>query len=86
MQIITPGCSLNNIRLQVGGLQGHVEALKEMVVMPLLYPEVFTSLGVTAPRGVLLHGHNPSPSPNPNPNPSLSPSPKPNPNPNPNQA
>ena len=25
---------------KVGGLQGHVEALKEMVVLPLLYPEV----------------------------------------------
>ena len=33
-----------------------MEALKEMVVMPLLYPEVFASLGVTAPRGVLFHG------------------------------
>ena len=41
---------------KVGGLQHHVEALKEMVVMPLLYPEVFASLGVTPPRGVLFHG------------------------------
>ena len=41
---------------QVGGLQTHVEALKEMVVLPLLYPHVFTGLGVTPPRGVLFHG------------------------------
>ena len=40
----------------VGGLQGHVEALKEMVLLPLLYPEVFARLGVTLPRGVLFHG------------------------------
>ena len=41
---------------KVGGLQGHVEALKEMVLMPLLYPEVFDRLGVAPPRGVLFHG------------------------------
>ena len=40
----------------MGGLEQHVEALKEMVVLPLLYPEVFTALGVSAPRGVLFHG------------------------------
>jgi len=32
------------------------QAIKEMVLMPLLYPEVFTQLGVTPPRGVLFHG------------------------------
>lgn len=41
---------------KVGGLEGHVEALKEMVLLPLLYPEVFDGLGVTPPRGVLFHG------------------------------
>ncbi|KAL3893183.1 MAG: hypothetical protein SGPRY_014406 [Prymnesium sp.] len=41
---------------QVGGLSRHVEALREMVLMPLLYPEVFDELGVTPPRGVLFHG------------------------------
>ena len=41
---------------KVGGLQAHVEALKEMVILPLLYPEVFDTLGVTPPRGVLFHG------------------------------
>ena len=41
---------------KVGGLEGHVKAIKEMVLMPLLYPHVFASLGVTPPRGVLLHG------------------------------
>ena len=41
---------------QVGGLGAHVEALKEMVLIPLLYPEIFDQLGVTPPRGVLFHG------------------------------
>nr|XP_024382462.1 uncharacterized protein LOC112285693 isoform X2 [Physcomitrium patens] len=41
----------------VAGLQDVVQCLKEMVTLPLLYPETFTRLGISAPRGVLLHGH-----------------------------
>ncbi|KAG9257301.1 putative AAA family ATPase [Emericellopsis atlantica] len=41
---------------QVGGLQGHIDQLKEMVQLPLLYPELFTRFHVTPPRGVLFHG------------------------------
>ncbi|KAL8738612.1 MAG: hypothetical protein Q9181_000608 [Wetmoreana brouardii] len=40
----------------VGGLQGHIDQLKEMVSLPLLYPEVFQRFHVTPPRGVLFHG------------------------------
>ncbi|KAK2808692.1 hypothetical protein FQN49_008695, partial [Arthroderma sp. PD_2] len=40
----------------VGGLQGHIDQLKEMVSLPLLYPEVFKSLNIIPPRGVLFHG------------------------------
>ena len=40
----------------VGGLQGHIDQLKEMVALPLLYPEVFQRFAVTPPRGVLFHG------------------------------
>lgn len=40
----------------VGGLDGHIQQLKEMVSLPLLYPEVFTRFKVTPPRGVLFHG------------------------------
>ncbi|KAL6249108.1 TAT-binding protein-like protein 7, AAA ATPase [Rhinocladiella similis] len=40
----------------VGGLQGHVDQLKEMVALPLLYPEIFTRFKITPPRGVLFHG------------------------------
>ena len=40
----------------IGGLKDHVLALKEMIVLPLLYPEVFQQLNVTPPRGVLFVG------------------------------
>lgn len=40
----------------VGGLDGHIQQLKEMVMLPLLYPEVFQRFKVTPPRGVLFHG------------------------------
>ena len=40
----------------VGGLDGHIRGLKEMVVLPLLYPEVFTRFDTQPPRGVLFIG------------------------------
>lgn len=40
----------------VGGLESHINQLKEMVLLPLLYPEVFARFHVTPPRGVLFHG------------------------------
>ena len=40
----------------VGGLDDHINKLKEMVMLPLLYPEIFQRFKVTPPRGVLFHG------------------------------
>jgi ATPase family AAA domain-containing protein 2 len=40
----------------VGGLDDHINKLKEMVALPLLYPEVFQQWHITPPRGVLFHG------------------------------
>ncbi|KZV87322.1 hypothetical protein EXIGLDRAFT_752306 [Exidia glandulosa HHB12029] len=40
----------------VGGLEEHVASLKEMTLLPLLYPELFQRFNVTPPRGVLFHG------------------------------
>ncbi|KAI9849680.1 MAG: hypothetical protein M1837_002806 [Sclerophora amabilis] len=40
----------------VGGLQDQINQLKEMVSLPLLYPEIFQRFHVTPPRGVLFHG------------------------------
>ncbi|MEZ5709025.1 MAG: CDC48 family AAA ATPase [Blastomonas sp.] len=40
----------------VGGMAETINQLREMVELPLRYPELFTRLGVDPPRGVLLHG------------------------------
>ncbi|KAF2691817.1 AAA-domain-containing protein [Lentithecium fluviatile CBS 122367] len=40
----------------VGGLDDHINKLKEMVMLPLLYPEAFHQFKITPPRGVLFHG------------------------------
>ncbi|MFC4256956.1 CDC48 family AAA ATPase [Altererythrobacter xixiisoli] len=40
----------------VGGMDETIKALREMVELPLRYPELFTRLGVDPPKGVLLHG------------------------------
>ncbi|KAI3399064.1 hypothetical protein diail_7864 [Diaporthe ilicicola] len=50
------GVDMNVDFNQVGGLAGHIDQLKEMVQLPLLYPEVFQQFHVTPPRGVLFHG------------------------------
>ncbi|XP_073121934.1 uncharacterized protein [Henckelia pumila] len=41
----------------VAGLQHVIQCMKEVVILPLLYPEYFKNLGLTPPRGVLLHGY-----------------------------
>jgi transitional endoplasmic reticulum ATPase len=40
----------------VGGIGDTIQQLREMVELPLRYPELFIRLGVDPPRGVLLHG------------------------------
>lgn len=40
----------------VGGMEDHIDRLKEMVQLPLMYPEIFQTFKVTPPRGVLFHG------------------------------
>ncbi|KAK9308656.1 hypothetical protein QLX08_001491 [Tetragonisca angustula] len=46
-----------NIRFSdVGGLESHIHCLKEMVVFPMMYPDVFERFHITPPKGVLFHG------------------------------
>ena len=40
----------------VGGLKEQVHSLKEMVMFPLLYPEMFKKFDIQPPRGVLFYG------------------------------
>ncbi|XP_072966361.1 uncharacterized protein [Typha angustifolia] len=41
----------------VAGLKEVIQCMKEVVILPLLYPEFFSTLGLSPPRGVLLHGY-----------------------------
>lgn len=40
----------------IGGMAQTIDQLREMVELPLRYPELFQRLGVDPPKGVLLHG------------------------------
>ncbi|MDD4932460.1 MAG: CDC48 family AAA ATPase [Methylacidiphilaceae bacterium] len=40
----------------VGGLHREMQRVREMVELPLRYPELFERFGIGAPKGVLLHG------------------------------
>ncbi|XP_010743648.3 ATPase family gene 2 protein homolog B [Larimichthys crocea] len=42
--------------IPLGGLEEVAASLKEMLQLPLLYPDTLSSLGVSCPRGVLLVG------------------------------
>jgi transitional endoplasmic reticulum ATPase len=40
----------------IGGLKGQVDKIREMIELPLKYPELFERMGIDPPRGVLLYG------------------------------
>lgn len=40
----------------IGGLNNYIDQLKEMITLPLLYPEIYSKFHITPPRGVLFHG------------------------------
>jgi transitional endoplasmic reticulum ATPase len=40
----------------IGGLKRELSRIREMIELPLRYPEVFEKLGIDAPKGVLLYG------------------------------
>ncbi len=40
----------------IGGLRPQLHRIREMIELPLRYPEVFERLGIDAPKGVLLYG------------------------------
>lgn len=46
-----------NIRYRdVGGLKRQIQELREVIELPLKYPERFKELGIEPPKGILLHG------------------------------
>jgi transitional endoplasmic reticulum ATPase len=40
----------------VGGLSKEIKKIREMIELPLKYPELFERLGIDPPKGILLHG------------------------------
>ncbi len=40
----------------IGGLQEQIQRVREMIELPLRYPELFQKLGIDPPKGVLLYG------------------------------
>jgi len=40
----------------IGGLSKEIGRIREMIELPLKYPEIFERLGINAPKGVLLYG------------------------------
>ncbi len=40
----------------IGGLSREIREIREMIEVPLRHPELFSRLGISPPRGVLLHG------------------------------
>lgn len=40
----------------IGGLSTQIQRIREMIELPLKYPEVFQRLGIDPPKGVLLYG------------------------------
>ncbi|MHA2227310.1 MAG: CDC48 family AAA ATPase [Candidatus Hodarchaeales archaeon] len=40
----------------IGGLNDEIQKVREMIELPMRHPELFKRLGISPPRGVLLHG------------------------------
>lgn len=40
----------------IGGLKNQIDRIREMIELPLKYPQLFEQLGITPPKGVLLYG------------------------------
>ncbi|MBU0662042.1 MAG: CDC48 family AAA ATPase [Candidatus Diapherotrites archaeon] len=40
----------------IGGLEEEIRKVREMIELPMKYPEIFRKLGISPPKGVLLHG------------------------------
>ncbi len=40
----------------IGGMEGQVQKVREMIELPMKHPEIFRRLGISPPKGVLLYG------------------------------
>ena len=55
-QQLKEGAARSNSYEDIGGLKPQLQRIREMIELPLRYPEVFERLGIGAPKGVLLYG------------------------------
>jgi transitional endoplasmic reticulum ATPase len=57
LEKIAEGIGPSSINYQeIGGLEKEIERIREIVELPLKFPQIFSRLGIEAPRGILLHG------------------------------
>ena len=40
----------------IGGIGEQIKRIREMIELPLKFPQIFARLGIEPPKGVLLHG------------------------------
>jgi transitional endoplasmic reticulum ATPase len=55
-QQLKEGAARSTSYEDIGGLKPQLQRIREMIELPLRYPEVFERLGIGAPKGVLLYG------------------------------
>ncbi|MBN2517846.1 MAG: CDC48 family AAA ATPase [Candidatus Altiarchaeota archaeon] len=54
---VTEKAGVPNISYEdIGGLEEEIETIREMIEVPMRYPQVFKKLGVSPPKGILLQG------------------------------
>jgi len=52
-----PGAEAPDVTYEdIGGLDDELEQVREMIELPMRHPELFETLGIEPPKGVLLHG------------------------------
>lgn len=56
-EAIEPGKRVSEVSYEdIGGLKREIRLVREMIELPLRYPELFQKLGIDPPKGLLLHG------------------------------
>jgi len=56
MCYISIWCGVIESYEDIGGLRREIDLIREIIELPLRHPELFRKLGISPPRGVLLHG------------------------------
>jgi hypothetical protein len=54
--LATPSAPRNVRLADLGGIEESLKDIRELILCPLVHPELYSWLGVDPPRGVLLHG------------------------------